>query len=292
VGEGAAVARRHRRAAARGGAQLIRALAVSGRGIVDPDEPVVYVDDEAFMRGRGAFETLRIYGGTPFRLADHLDRLDASCARLGFAPPSRATIEELVAAVVDSAPDAMLRVYATPGRGDGSQALAVVSDLPPDLDELRRRGIGLISVEFRPADLIGGVKSTSYALNMMAVDAAKERGADDALFVGEGSVVLEATTSNIWWRHGETLCTPSLELGILAGVTRDVMRELAPSLGYDVREELFRVDELAAAREAFTSSSVREVMPVVSLDGQPIGDGTPGEAAARLQATLREQACP
>lgn len=270
---------------------MILALALSGRGLVDPDEPVVYVDDEAFMRGRGAFETLRIYGGRPFRLRAHLDRLELSCGRLGFDPPSRSTIEGLVAAVVDGAPDAMLRVYATPGRGDGSQALAVVSDLPPELDELRRRGIGLISIEFRPADLIGGVKSTSYALNMMAADVAKERGADDALFVGEGGVVLEATTSNIWWRDGEMLCTPSLEVGILAGVTRDVIRELAPSLGYDLREGIFRVDELAEAGEAFTSSSVREVMPVVSLDGAPIGDGTPGEAAARLQAALREAAC-
>jgi branched-subunit amino acid aminotransferase/4-amino-4-deoxychorismate lyase len=292
VGEGAAAARRDRRTRARGGAQLILALAVSGQGLVDPHEPVVHVDDEAFMRGRGAFETLRIYGGTPFRLGDHLDRLDASCARLGFAPPSRTTIEELVAVVVDRAPDAMLRVYATPGRGDGPQALAVVSELPVDLGDLRGRGIDLISVEFRPADLIGGVKSTSYALNMMAVDAAKARGADDALFVGEGGIVLEATTSNVWWRRGETLFTPSLELGILAGVTRDVMRELAPSLGYDVREGIWTVDELAAADEAFTSSSVREVMPAVSLDGRPVGDRKPGEAAARLQATLREQACP
>ena len=243
------------------------------------------------MRGRGAFETLRIYGGSPFRLNAHLDRLEVSCGRLGFDPPSRSTIDELVAAVVDGVPDAMLRVYATPGRGDGAQALAVVSDLPPDLDELRRRGIGLISIEFRPADLIGGVKSTSYALNMIAADAAKERGADDALFVDERGVVLEATTSNIWWRDGQTLYTPSLELGILAGVTREVMRELAPPLGYDVREGIFRLDELAAAGEAFTSSSVREVMPVVSLDGAPIGDGNPGEAATRLQAALREAAC-
>jgi branched-subunit amino acid aminotransferase/4-amino-4-deoxychorismate lyase len=270
---------------------VILALAVSGRGVVHPHEPVVHVDDEAFMRGRGAFETLRIYGGAPFRLADHLDRLEVSCARLGFAPPPRAAIEELVASVVDSGPDAMLRVYATPGRGDGAQALAVVSELPADLGELRERGIGLISVEFRPADLIGGVKSTSYALNMMAVDAAKARGADDALFVGEGRVVLEATTSNAWWRHGDALLTPSLELGILAGVTREVLRELAPSLGYDVREGVYTVDELAIADEAFTSSSVREVMPVVSLDGDPVADGTPGPAAAALQRALREAAC-
>jgi branched-subunit amino acid aminotransferase/4-amino-4-deoxychorismate lyase len=270
----------------------VLALAVSGRGLVPPGEPVIHVDDEAFMRGRGAFETLRIYGGIPFRLADHLDRLEASCERLGFASPPRATVEGLVEMVVETGPDAMLRVYATPGRGDGAQALAVVSELPADLDELREQGIDLISVEFRPADLIGGVKSTSYALNMMAVDAAKARGADDALFVGEGRVVLEATTSNVWWRHGETLATPSLELGILAGVTREVLRELAPPLGYDVREGVFTVDELAAADEAFTTSSVREVMPVVSFEGDPIGEGRPGNAAGALQAALRGAACP
>lgn len=269
------------------------ALAVSGRGLVDPSEPVVHVDDEAFMRGRGAFETMRVYAGRPFRLAEHLARLDASCARLGFQPPAHSTVEDLAALALEAsgAGDATLRVYATPGRGDGEVAFVVVGGLPAELEELRARGIRLVTVEFRPADLIGGVKSTSYALNMMAIDSARERGADDAVFVGADRTVLEGTTANVWWRCGEALCTPSLELGVLAGVTRDVLLEAAPSLGYDVREGVFLVDELAGSEEAFTTSSVREVMPVVELDGRAIGDGRPGAAAARLQAALREIAC-
>ena len=271
----------------------LRALAVSGRGLVPPGEPVIHVDDEAFMRGRGAFESLRVYGSRPFRLPEHLDRLESSCARLGLELLARPELEELVTLALDEAgeAEAVLRVYATPGSGQGPVALVVVSDLPPDLDELRARGIRVITVEFRPADLIGGVKSTSYALNMMAVDEARARDADDAVFVSADGTVLEGTTSNVWWRSGTTLSTPG-GAGILAGVTRDVLLGLAPATGLDVVEGTYSVDDLAAGDEAFASSSIREVMPIVALDGRPIGDGRPGEAAATLQAALRELACP
>ncbi len=171
-------------------------------------------------------------------------------------------------------------------------ALAVVGELPSDLDQLRARGIHAITVEFRPADLIGGVKSTSYALNMMAVDVARARGADDAVFVAADGSVLEGTTSNVWWRRAGTLYTAGVDGGILAGVTRGVLAEAAPGLGYEVVEGKFPVGDLAAADEAFACSSIREVMPIIALDGRPIGEGKPGEAAAQLQAALREQACP
>jgi 4-amino-4-deoxychorismate lyase len=272
------------------------ALAVSGRGLVDPEEPVVHADDEAFLRGRGAFETMRLYAGRPFGFDVHLGRLSESAARLGLPAPDREEIRSLVSTALEASgvQDGMLRIYATPGREDGGapSAIVLVAALPPDLEELRRRGLGTISVEFRPADLIGGIKSTSYALNMVAVDRARAHGADDAVFLAEGGTVLEATTSNLLWRGGNTLYTPSLELGILAGVTRAVLLELAPGLGYEVEEGVFPVSELAAAEEAFTSSSVREVMPVVALDGARIGEGAPGEAARALQTALRELACP
>jgi branched-subunit amino acid aminotransferase/4-amino-4-deoxychorismate lyase len=269
------------------------AIAVSGRGLVDPREPVIHVDDEAFMRGRGAFETLRVYEGRPFLLEQHLDRLEGSCARLGFAPVQRPELVELAILALEAAgaPDATLRFYATPGR-EGPVAVAVVAALPDDLERQRADGIRLISVEFRPTDLIGGVKSTSYALNMVAVDAARAAGADDAVFLGDGRVVLEATTSNVWWRIGEKLRTPAADLGILPGVTRSVLLTAAQAEGYRVEEGDFDVDDLAGSDEAFTTSSVREVMPVVALDGAAIGDGKPDAAAAALQAALRKLACP
>jgi 4-amino-4-deoxychorismate lyase len=274
------------------------AVAVSGRGVVDPDAPVIHADDEGFLRGRGAFETLRIYGGRPFRLGDHVARLQASASRLGLPPLDAGEIEVVAAQALDAggAAEAFLRLYATPGReGSGSPVLlALVGTLPLDLEEVRARGLRLVSV---PLGLdvsgswpLGGVKSMSYAVNMMAVDDARSRGGDDALFLAQGRIVLECPTANVWWRRGSTLHMPSLDLGILAGVTRAVVLERLPELGYEVRDGAYRVDDLAAADEAFTTSSVREVMPAVSLDGRPIGDGAPGPTAAELQAELRRLA--
>ena len=273
------------------------AVAVSGRGVVDPDEPVVFADDPAFVRGLGAFETTRVYGGRPFRLADHLARLAESARRLGLPSFRSADVESLVSAALGrvGADDVSLRIYATPGREgrDEPVLLVLVGELPADLEERRARGIALSSVRLglQTPSLLGGVKSTSYAVNMVAVDEARRRGADDALFLALGDVVLEGPTSNVWWRRGRTLCTPALDLGILAGVTRAVLVEASPGLGYEVVEGSFAATELADAEEAFTSSAVREVMPVVALDGAPIGDGRPGPGAAALQAALREAAC-
>jgi branched-subunit amino acid aminotransferase/4-amino-4-deoxychorismate lyase len=125
----------------------------------------------------------------------------------------------------------------------------------------------------------------------MAAEAeAKRRGADDAVFVDGAGVVLEGPTTNVWWRRGETLYTPSLELGILAGVTRAAVLDLAGAAGFEVSEGAFRLDELATADEAFTSSSVRELMPVTELDERPLPRGPAADellAALRREATLR-----
>jgi branched-subunit amino acid aminotransferase/4-amino-4-deoxychorismate lyase len=272
------------------------ALAVSGRGLVDPGRPAIHADDEGFVRGRAAFETIRVYGGRPFRLDRHLDRLEASVERLGIGAPARAELERLVEGALRQAgePEAVLRLYCTPGREASSEpvALAMVATLPPELDETRARGLKLQTLDLgiEASWPLGGVKSTSYALNMIALDAARAAGDDDTLFLGRDGVVLEGTTANIWWRSGTTLFTPSLGLGVLAGVTRAVILESADGLGYEVREGAFALDDLLAADEAFLSSSVREVMPVVAVNGTPIGDGRPGQAAAQMQQALRRAA--
>ncbi|MBD0290213.1 MAG: aminotransferase class IV [Thermoleophilia bacterium] len=278
------------------------ALAARGRGLVPPDEPVLHGDDEALLRGRAAFETTRVYGGRPFRLGEHLDRLRGSAARIGLPPVDAGECRELARLAVDAsrAPDAVLRLYWTAGR-EGSRtpnALALVTALPPELEERRRRGVQLISLPLGlEADLralapwlLGGVKSTSYAVNMAAESEARRRGADDAVFLASGEIVLEGPVTNVWWRRARSLYTPALELGILAGVTRAFLIGAAAELGYDVREGAFPRAHLAGAVVAFSSSSVREVMPVVELDGAPLGAGAPGPAAGELQAALRRAA--
>lgn len=271
----------------------VLALAVTGRGLVDPTEPVIRADDEALLRGRAAFETLRVYGGRPFRLEEHLDRLTASAASIGLPAVERRRLQVLVGLVLPKAErgNATLRLVWTagPARG-GPSALALLGEIPDWIEPARERGataVSLLGVRASAPWLLPGVKSTSYAVNMAAEDEARRRGADEALFVDGEGIVLEGTVTNVWWRFGDTLYTPSLDLGILAGVTRATLMELAPASGYRVEEGTYPLERLLAAEEAFTSSSVRELMPLTEIDGSPLDRGP---AVDVLQAGLRELA--
>lgn len=259
------------------------AVAVEGRGLVDPAEPVFRADDEALLRGSSAFETLPVYGGRPFELGRHLDRLRGSLSTLGLLPLGEGAPEALVATLVGAVGgDFVLRLYRTE-----ASFVATAAPIPAGIDELRARGLRMHVVETGlPAALVAGAKATSYALGLAALREAERNGRDDALFVADG-IVLEAPMSNVWWRHGEILSTPTTGPGVLPGVTRAVTWELAQEAGFEVREDRFPFTELAGADEVFTTSSVREVMPVVSLDDEAVGDGRPGSVAARLQEALR-----
>ena len=256
------------------------AVGVQGRGLVSPDEPVFSAGDEALLRGSAAFETVRVYGGRPFLLDRHLERLGLSLEALGLPPVvDAAELALLVAAAAP--PDHVLRIFRT-----DEVLVATAAELPPGLDELRARGLAVRTFELPPPALLTGVKSTSYAAALAARREAERAGADDALFVS-GGVVRDTATANIWWCAGGVVTTPASGPGVLPGVTRGLLLELS-----DVTEGTYGVEALLAADEAFTTSSIREVMPVVSLDGTPIGNGRPGPAAARLQAALRLRSTP
>jgi 4-amino-4-deoxychorismate lyase len=254
--------------------------------------------DLALVRGEAVFEALRVYGGRPFRLGAHLARLAASAAAIELPLP--AGLEDLAEGAVAAAGggDAVLRLICTKGpegSGGGPAAFAICTDVPAPFEEERRRGLRLVLLTsatdplVRAASpwLLPGVKTISYAVNMAAQREARARGADDAVLVGLGGELLEAPTANLWWRIGDTLHTPSLDLGILAGITRAVLCDLAPGLNLKVLEGVFTAEALAAADEAFLSSSTREIMPVVEVDGAPIAAGRPGPTAAALQSALR-----
>jgi 4-amino-4-deoxychorismate lyase len=278
----------------------VLAGAAAGAAVAGGDRPALDPLDLALVRGEAVFETVRVHRGRPFRLGAHLDRLAASAAALDLVLPEG--LEELARRAVAAAGerDAMLRLVCTRGPEQAATpaAFAICSELPAAYEQERRRGLKLVLLTIacdplvRAASpwLLPGVKSTSYAVNMAAQRAARARGADDAVFVGLGGELLEAPTASLWWRSGDTLSTPSLQLGILAGITRAALLELAPGLGFRVLEGVFTAEDLLGADEAFLSSSTREVMPVVEVDGAAIGDGTPGAAAAELQGALRRLA--
>jgi branched-subunit amino acid aminotransferase/4-amino-4-deoxychorismate lyase len=265
------------------------ALATTELGRCEPTDPVIRADDEALLRGRAAFETLRVYDRRPFRLDAHLDRLFASAASIALPPLERGEFEQLVELVLADVGegDATLRLVWTAGsEGGESTGLALLSAVPGWIEEVRAR-VSLLGVRAVVPWLLPGVKSTSYAVNMAADAEAKRRGADDAIFIDADGVLLEGTVTNVWWRRGDTLYTPSLELGILAGVTRAVVLELAAGCGYGVEEGTYALADLLGADEAFTSSSIRELLPIVDLDGSELGRGP---AADELQAALRAEA--
>ncbi|HET8558110.1 MAG TPA: aminotransferase class IV, partial [Gaiellaceae bacterium] len=199
------------------------AVAVAGRGLIEPHEPVFAADDEALLRGRSVFETAHVYGGRPFLLDRHLARFAVSAERLRLPPPDATECERLAELVVDAceAEDLALRLYWT-----GRTLVATAAPIDPELEALRGRGLRLVTVPWSTGEL-ASAKSMSYAENMGAQDTAVAAGADDALLVADDGTVLEAPTANVWWREGDTLLTPSLDLPILAGVTRGILLELA-----------------------------------------------------------------
>jgi 4-amino-4-deoxychorismate lyase len=255
------------------------AVALAGRGLVPPEEPVFHADDEAVVRGAAAFETIRVRAGSAVFLDRHLERLARSALALGLPAPEGAHALAEQAVEGAGADEGALRVYWT-----GRTLVATVSPLPEGLDAVRARGLHVVTIRSGAVPgLLTGVKTTSYAANMAAVAEAERRGADDALFLGEGETVLELTTSNAWWRDGDVLTTPAPATGVLPGVTRAAIAELARDAGLRVREGAFTLPMLLRADEAFASSAVREIIPVVSVDGRELPRG---RAAGELQQLL------
>ena len=262
------------------------AAAVAGRGLVDPHEPVFAADDEALLRGRSVFETARGYGGRPFLLDEHLARFARSSESVRLPPPDAAECKRLAELVVGACDETelALRLYWT-----GRTLVATAGPIGPEIEALRARGLRLAAAPWSTGAL-ASAKSTSYAENIFAQQEAADAGAGDALLVASDDTILEAPTSNVWFRERDRLFTPSLDLPVLAGVTRATLLEVAPELGYEVEEGAYPLARLLESDEAFLTSSVREVVPVVVVDGRAVGGGSPGAAAAALQLGLRAAA--
>ena len=222
-----------------------------------------------------------------------MDRLEASAASI--ASPSTAGRSPLAAAVLPATggSDTVLRLVWTAGPAQGPPTgLALLSPVPAWIEEMRPRGaraVSLLGVRAVVPWLLPGVKSTSYAVNMAAEAEAKRRDADEAIFVDSDDYVLEGTVTNMWWRSDRTLFTPALDLGILAGVTRATLLELAPACGYEVEEGAYHLEDVLGADEAFTSSSVREVMPLIEVDGVALGRGPAADELKRRCASPRRR---
>jgi branched-chain amino acid aminotransferase len=232
-------------------------------------EATIALPDDGLYRGDGVFEVIRLYGGRPFALREHLDRLERSAASIDLTV-QRSLIERELEALLSAfgSGEAQLRIVVTRG---GRRILAT--------EKLPKRGasITLSAVTYSPTVILTGVKSLSYAANMQATRIAWGRGAGEALLVRPDGIVLEAPTSTIFWASPEGgLRTPSLAAGVLDSITR--ARIIHP---LHVEEGEFPVEDLLGAREAFLASTVREVQPVAAIDGHELV--TPGPKTLEAQ---------
>jgi branched-chain amino acid aminotransferase len=245
------------------------------------DEATIPATDEGLLRGDGVFEVIRVYDGRPFALVDHLDRLERSAANLRLAEVPRTELEAEVPELLDARGgaefDGCLRIVVT----RGGHRLILTEPLPPTPERVR---LGV--VEYAPTRVLDGIKSLSYAANMLAGRLARERGFDEALLVTPHGRVLEAPTSSIFWVDpAGTLCTPPLDEHILASITRARVMEVVP-----VTERPCTMEDLRAAREAFLASTTREAQSIAAIEDidLPEGDLT-REAAAKVRARIEQE---
>ena len=257
---------------------MAEAITVSIDGeITDPASASISVLDDGLLRGDGAFEAIKLYGGHPFRLGEHLERLERSAAAIHLDFDLDA-LERETAALLDhyeGPAEAMLRIVIT----RGGRRIVIVERLP-EWDP----SVAVALVQLTPSEILAGVKSISYAANMHATRLAAERGAGEAVYIDRYGIVLEAPTSSVFWAAADgVLRTPELETGILDSITRRVIVDaLAPEEGrYDA-------EELRNAREAFLASTTREIQPISSIDGAELPEPSGGAHSIAAADALRE----
>jgi branched-chain amino acid aminotransferase len=273
--------------------------------ILPAEQARVSVLDNGFTFGDSVYETLRTYGGRPFALDRHLERLRRSGAALGIQiPQGDAELGAHLAALLRQAgnEESYIRIIVSRGVGDisyrfdrvkGPTVVMVVKPYEPVPEYLHREGVALVISDVRrnhPRALDPAIKSCNLLNNILAVREAQAKGAFEPIMLNDEGQVAEGASSNIFLVTAGTLLTPPLEAGILPGVTRAVVLELAPDLGIPVREETLRAPDLFAADEAFITSTLKELLPATSIDGQPVGDGRPGPVTARLLEAFRAAA--
>jgi branched-chain amino acid aminotransferase len=238
-------------------------------------EATIGLKDDALYRGDGAFEVIRLYGGKPFALGDHLDRLGRSAAAIELSfdrPALEREIDSLLAAA--GAVDGQMRLIVT----RGGRRIAATEPIPHHGETL-----SLATVTYTPTVILNGVKSLSYAANMQASRIAKGRGADEAVLIRPEGTVLEPPTSAIFWVSAEgELRTPALDDGVLESITRD---RLVKAL--NVAEGSWQVDDLRAASEAFLASTTREIQAVAAIDGKAL-PAAPGPRTLEAQEAFAQ----
>jgi branched-chain amino acid aminotransferase len=278
--------------------------------IADQAHAVVSVFDRGFLYGEGVYETMRTYQGAPFLFDRHLHRLRHSADMLALPIPlTDAEIdirvdETMRAAGLDGSPDkeAYIRVLVTRGVGDLSYDLSVclspsiIVIVKPQVDpapEIYQRGVAVVivsTVRNHPGTVNPVIKSNNLLNNALAMQEAVKKGAFEGVMRNYRGELAECTTSNLFVVKNGAAMTPPLDAGLLPGITREFLFEVGAECGVAVREAVLHDGDLFGADEAFLTSTTRELVPIVRVDGHPIGSGAPGQVTGTLLAAFRAKA--
>jgi len=258
--------------------------------------------DHGFLYGYGLFETMRSYGGSIFRLDRHLSRLHDGAKTLGIA--HKLTAFDLKTACYDilkanNLAEARIRLTVTAGEGDmipnpdtckGVTVFIAAQKLIPPTLEIYRRGYSAIMSSYcrNSRSPLSRLKSTSYLGNFLARQEARTAGINEVVLLNEKNSVAEGSSTNIFLVSGEMLITPPIESGVLPGITREVVLELAQTMKIMTLVRQVELDELLKADEALLTSSTIEIMPLTRLDNKPIGSGKPGPVTQQLMSSYQE----
>jgi D-alanine transaminase len=257
------------------------------------ERATVRVEDRGFQFADGVYEVVRTYGGKPFATDEHLARLGRSLDAIDLKNPLN--VEQWKSIIHEGIrrsgfAEALVYVQITRGcaprhrstpKGVEPTLVMTVRELGPPAAKIRETGIAVITVpEFRWARC--DIKSIALLPTVLAYQAARKAGANDAIFVDEVDTVNEATAGNVFVVTAGRLRTPPKSTRMLAGVTRDKLLEAARAAGIETAEERISKSELLAAEEVFLSSTTAEVTPVATVDGGQIGNGKPGPVSARV----------
>lgn len=272
--------------------------------LVPKEQAVVSVFDHGFLYGDGIYETLKVYDGLIFKLDDHLERLERSArfirltlplGRQGFA----AVLQETLTA--NGLADAYVRMMITRGPGEIGLDPALCpkptfvvfakpfEEYPAHLYE-KGVAVGIVKTRRNLAEALNpAIKSTNFLNNILAKIEAIERGVYEGIMLNHAGYVAEGTICNIFMVKDGVVHTAPLSAGILEGVTRRLVLDVASGNGIRVEETLFTPDELYAADECFITNTTMEVMPVSKVDDRTIGAGVPGPVTQQLGRFYRQE---
>jgi branched-chain amino acid aminotransferase len=270
---------------------------------VPEENAVVSVFDHGLLYGDGVFEGIRAYHGRVFKLGDHLDRIyDGARAIALEIPVTREEMQEIVLETLrrNGLRDAYIRLVVTRGAGDLGLdprkcskpfVFCIAASITLYPEELYEKGLSIITVATRrniPTGVNPRVKSLNYLNNIYAKIEAIRSGAPEALMLNQEGYVAEATGDNIFIVKKGILITPALHVGLLEGITRNTVMDLARERNIPVEEKVFTLYDVYTADEVFLTGTAAELIPTVEVDGRIIGDGQPGPVFKELRAAFRE----